>query len=52
MMLRMLANETVEKPDLDRENYTQTQDLNALLGNHPFRPPDYNLVPSSPIPDS
>lgn len=38
-----LPNETVEKPDLDRDNYTQTQDLNALLGNHPFRPPDYNV---------
>jgi hypothetical protein len=44
--------EIVEKRDLDCANYTQTQDLNALLGNHLFRPPDHHLATSSPMPDS
>ena len=42
-------NETVEKQPFDSENYTQTQDFNALLMRYPIHRHVHRLVNSTPI---
>jgi hypothetical protein len=46
-----LSNETVEKHDFDCANYTETQGLNALLGNDPFCTPVHSRAHPCPTTD-